>query len=273
MHGDCKSPRVIEMRGVEMLIRKQLATITEDPFVDWYDEGGKTLFVPGRAPYEPERPKVHTVWAKVRCRRCKPCLWHKRRQWTAKAIAEVRMSHRTWFGTLTCDGHRRTWARFAAEKWANTARAEPFSRMSEADRTTALAKFISPEVTRWLKRVRKNSGQSFRYLLVVEAHADGFPHYHILLHEPSSPVTKRELQGAWTWGFSQFKLLDPGDIGGVRYACKYLTKAAQTRVRASRQYGQFRGTKRKTELLNDATKEEGGVRPPAYPEGKEGEGP
>lgn len=238
--GDCEEPRPLELRGVESLLSKQLDTIRRDPFVDWYYENGDVRYLPGQAPDPAAPPKVLTVVIKVRCRKCSKCLWHKRRQWTAKAIAEVRQSRRTWFGTLTVGPDRRLWARCSAEQWARSARCEAFGNMTPIERTRALAKFISPEVTRWLKRVRKNSGAPLRYLLVVEPHADGFPHYHLLLHETAQAVGKRKLEQAWTWGFSQFKLLDAEQVSGVRYACKYLTKAAQTRVRASRQYGQFR---------------------------------
>jgi len=256
LHGDCEEPVTIGLRGVAEPLFNQLKTISDDPFVDWYKENGKTVFLPHRAPDEARPPATQTVWLKVRCRKCIRCLWAKRRLWTAKAIAEVRSANRTWLVTLTCDGHRRTWARFAAEKWCNTARSETFNAMSEADRTKALAKFISPEVTRWLKRVRKSSGVPLRYLLVVEPHKDGFPHYHLLVHEPSAPVTKRELQGAWKWGFSNARLLEQGDVKGTQYACKYLTKAVQTRVRASRQYGSFRPKTENGEVDLDARNEE-----------------
>lgn len=240
LHGDCEEPRTIEMRGVEMLLAKQLKAMA-DPFVDWVGRSeGEThpRFLPGREPW-PEQPKVLTVYAKVRCRKCARCLWHKRRQWTAKAIAEVRQSRRTWFGTLTVGPERRFWAKALAESTAIRRGHKGFGHMTPTERTKAIAAVLGPEVTRWLKRVRKSSSAELRYLLVVEPHKDGFPHFHILLHERGGAVSKRQLEKAWTYGFSKWNLVPPGEVTQTRYACKYLTKDAQTRIRASRRYGQL----------------------------------
>ena len=238
--GKCLRPIDRPLRGVEVLLPKQLATIKDDPFVDWYEDGGKVVWLPGRAPFEPEKPKVMTAWVRVACRKCEECLKHKRRLWTARAIAETRNALRTWFGTLTVSPERRFQAMMLAERKALNRRCERLDDLTSIERTKAIAAELAPEVTRWLKRVRFVSKAPLRYLLVVEAHADGFPHFHLLLHETSlAQVSKRTLEDQWTYGFSSWRLVPVGDMRQVTYVCKYLTKSAQTRVRASRHYGQL----------------------------------
>lgn len=234
MHGDCKAPRDVALRGVEALLLKQLAAIREDPFVDYADGYG---WLPGREP-RPEAPRTRTVYLRVRCRKCPACLKHKRRLWTARGIAEVRTSMRTWFGTLTVSPERRFQAKLLADKRSTTRRGEALSELSSVERTRAIAAELNPEVTRWLKRVRKQSGAKLRYLLVCEPHKDGFPHFHLLLHERGQPVSKRLLESQWTYGFSNWRLVPAGEVAQVGYVCKYITKSAQTRIRASRHYGQ-----------------------------------
>src|SRR3546814_2282418 len=50
------------------------------------------------------------------------------------------------------------------------------------------------------------TGVPLRYLLVVEPHDDGFPHFHILMHEQDSPVRKALLEEQWRSGFSHWRL-------------------------------------------------------------------
>ena len=222
-----------------MLIKKQLDAVRHDPFVDWYEDDGKVIWLPGREPWT-ERPQVMTAWVRVACRKCDECLRHKRRLWTARAIAETRNALRTWFGTLTVSPERRFQATMLAERKANLRRCERLADLTDLARTKAIAAELAPEVTRWLKRVRKQSAAPLRYLLVVEAHADGFPHFHLVLHETSlTQVSKRTLEGQWHYGFSSWRLVPHGEMRQVTYVCKYLTKSAQTRVRASRHYGQL----------------------------------
>lgn len=238
--ADCEEPHVIELRGVGPLLMRQLATVKDDPFVDWYDTPTGPQWVPHREPDAPKPPRVLTGYAKVRCRKCSRCLHYKKRLWTAKAISEVRQSHRTWFGTLTINPDRRVWAKSVAAKACLQRRAEHWSSLNDHDRTVAIAGVLQPEVTRWLKRVRKESRTTFRYLLVVEPHKDGFPHFHMLLHETGTAVVKRLLEAQWKYGFSKWNLIDPASIKEARYICKYIVKSAQTRLRASQHYGQLR---------------------------------
>lgn len=237
LHGDCSDPVDRELRGVAPLYKQRLAALA-DPFVDYADGYG---WLPGREP-RPEPPAVHTVYVRVRCRKCPECLRHKRRLWTARGIQEVRQSSRTWFGTLTVAPEYRFWAKAKAEQKAATSRRESWSTLTPSERTKAIAAQLSPEVTRWLKRVRKASGAKLRYLLVVEAHDDGFPHMHLLLHETTdSRVSKRQLESQWRYGISHWRLIEAGNVGSVGYVCKYITKSAQTRIRASQKYGRPNG--------------------------------
>lgn len=238
--GKCLRPIDRPLRGVETLLPKQLKAVNADPFVDWFEtDEGTIQWVPGREPWT-EAPQVQTAWIRVSCRKCEECLKHKRRLWTARAIAETRNALRTWFGTLTVSPERRFQATLLAERKALRRRCESLDALTATERTKLIAAELNPEVTRWLKRVRKQSGAALRYLLVVEAHADGFPHFHLVLHETSlAQVSKRTLEGQWTYGFSSWRLVPVGEMRQVTYVCKYLTKSAQTRVRASRQYGQL----------------------------------
>ena len=242
MHGDCENPVFIDVRGQGSLLPKRIAALRDDPFLDWV-EGPGARFLPRQALWHTDVvPDVRSVTLAVRCRKCPRCLVAKSRLWTARAFTEMNQSVRSWFCTLTVGPDRRFWAKAAAESLVANRWCETWADISEAQRFKAIERQLAPEVTRWLKRVRKNSGASLRYLLVSESHKDGFPHYHLILHEQGGSVTKRTLQDAWRWGFSRVNVVDQDSKGSAAwYVCKYLTKSAQARVRASRTYGQRPG--------------------------------
>lgn len=169
----------------------------------------------------------------VRCRKCPECLAYRGRVWTARAVAETLGSVRTWFGTLTLAPERALQARMAAD----SAMTHAISDRTAENHFQRMVDFVNPEITRFLKRVRKNSDARLRYLLVAEAHKSGMPHWHILLHEHAGSASKRELEAAWRYGFSHWRLVQTQDPRAARYACKYLSKTALARVRASKQYG------------------------------------
>lgn len=170
----------------------------------------------------------------VRCRRCPACLRQRARLWRARATCETLGSARTWFGTLTLAPDRATQARYHADRRLQ----ERISSQSDtANQFGAMVDFVNPEITRWLKRVRKNTDAALRYLLVAEAHKSGIPHWHCLIHEYAGKAPKRALHTAWRYGFSHFKLVDIEDARAASYVCKYLAKSAITRIRASRNYG------------------------------------
>lgn len=174
------------------------------------------------------------------CRKCEKCRDKRRRLWRARAIAEIRASSRTWFGTLTlspeqhylmqCRAHRRL--KLGAVKW---------SSLHQDDQLIEEHREVSIEITLWLKRVREQSKAALRILCVMEPHKSGLPHYHVLIHEAATPVVKSVLKSQWAaMGFSRWKLI-PSEASeqqrAASYVAKYLMKTTRARVRASVDYG------------------------------------
>lgn len=202
---------------------------------------------------EPNRPVSQRMF--VRCRKCEGCLSHRARLWTARAMDETKVSARTWFGTLTLEPGRQTWAKYSAlshlirRGWSQ-------SEIADSVLFENQCKVIAPEITKFLKRVRKTN--RFRYLLVTEAHKSGLPHYHLLIHEYEGSISKRVLEDKWRLGFSHWRLVPPGNEAACGYVCKYLAKSALTRVRASERYGEA-AMGLITERVVEATRRIGGV--------------
>lgn len=232
LHGDCSAPidHMVRGRGSDLLValddlRKQ----------DW-DFAPGYGWVPGTFRRSPV--PTDTAYVRVRCRKCPECLWHRRRLWTARAITELRLSPRTWFGTLTFRPMDRFRMVMKADQLSRQRRAERLDGLDDETKFQLTAQQTGREVTLFMKRLRKGAAGPLRYLLVTEAHKDGFPHYHLLLHETvASAVSKRQLEAQWLRGFSHWRLIDAHDPKATGYACKYLSKTASTRVRASQQYG------------------------------------
>lgn len=185
------------------------------------------------AAWQPNR----TLCQKVRCRKCAACLRQRARQWRERAIAEWRRAWhaglRTWFVTLTHHPEERYRLKLETEKRVGPG----FHRLGPEDQARELFRTAGKLPTRWLKRLRK-AGAKFRYLLVTEPHKDGFPHFHLLIHEVDdlNKLTKRLLQSQWArHGFSQAKLVE--NAGACSYVAKYLAKSTMNKVRPSRGYG------------------------------------
>lgn len=182
---------------------------------------------------------------RVRCRKCGPCRRAMRNYWGFAAMNQTleaaKSGHRTWFGTLTCDASwqgelltraiRKAPAGCTAD-WKNPMCEERYRRVS--------AEFLR-EVQKYWKRLR-NAGHAFKYIVVFEPHESGLPHAHFLLHEQDGTILQRSLKAEWPCGFTRFNL-----VGGrarnaaapnraAWYVVKYLTKATQTRLRASKGY-------------------------------------
>ena len=180
-----------------------------------------------------------------RCRKCPPCLRHRQRLWSARGFAESAVSSRTWFGTLTFNPVERVKHLYRAQIRHQRQTGEQWANIGEAEQFRYIAAETGSEVTRYLKRIRKGYAEldeapvRFRYLLVSEAHEDGFPHHHLLLHELGEEVVKRRLDRHWHQGFAKWRLAEVGSPKGAWYVCKYLSKSALTRVRASQRYGQL----------------------------------
>jgi hypothetical protein len=171
----------------------------------------------------------------VRCRKCKHCLAARAALWRHRAQAELANSTRAWFGTLTLSPERHAHVLNVARHKSDLD-GDDFAEFSEEAQFAARHGVISKEITRYLKRMRKESGAPLRYLIVAESHETGLPHYHALVHESEhvSRVGERTLSGQWTWGFSKWRLAKPESAG---YVCKYLSKCSRARVRASLHYG------------------------------------
>lgn len=161
----------------------------------------------------------------VRCRSCGWCLRQRSRAWESRASTETTRATRTWFITLTLS---------PANHYLMLAQARAAGRNDPsrefADRCWAIGK----EITRYLKRIRKESGAKLRYVLVAEPHKSGLPHFHMLVHEQGGKVAWKTLTTQWKLGHSKAKLCD---AGSARYVAKYLSKDARARVRASVHYG------------------------------------
>lgn len=181
-------------------------------------------------------PAPMVVTMKTPCRKCDRCLRHRARLWTARALAETRVSSRTWFGTITLTQEAQFSALTRARRFFSR-KGEDFETLPPDRQFIARHNAISPELTLWLKRVRAQAGVPFRYLLVCEAHQSGDPHYHVLIHEQSAlrPVRHKVLSRQWHLGFTNFKLVT--DERPAHYVAKYLSKSALARVRASLRYG------------------------------------
>jgi len=194
-----------------------------------------------------------------RCRQCEPCLKHRRRLWTARAVDEIAASNRTWFGTLTVAPAERFRLRVLAERKHLRASGENLHDLTSDEQFRLVAAELNREATLWLKRLRKTQ-PALRYLLVTEAHKSGDPHLHLLLHEGAQPVAKRSLEACWKLGYSNWRLVDQ-DRGAAVYVCKYLAKSALTRVRASIRYGRTQLLRSSTERLEAVTRSMAGVAP------------
>lgn len=182
-------------------------------------------------------PVGPALYLEARCRICEPCLKARASYWKLAAIREIERAQRTWFVTLTVRPEERLRVIYAAD--LRLAKAGVEDRCPK-EVFRAQLKVLSPHVTRFLKRLRKQSLARFRYLLVWEHHKDGFPHAHLLIHERSGSLTKRLVQDQWKLGFSNCKLVGAAEGGfhkAAAYTCKYISKSMLARVRASILYG------------------------------------
>lgn len=180
-----------------------------------------------------------TVRMTVKCRKCNRCRMEKSMDWQRRAQSETRIAQRTWFGTITLAPHHHN-------RFLNLARAREsrsginLDTLPREQQIAAVHRQVAIEITKYLKRVRKQAGASMRFLLVMESvvnHQDGMPHYHALVHEKlgSKPIRYAALSGQWRLGFTKWKLVSsPRE---VTYVTKYVSKDTQARVRASVRYG------------------------------------
>lgn len=221
--GSCTAPLAINLDST------QPASYTAGWTADGKYRGGPEYKKDGT-------PNTLLFLMNVPCRKCPECLKYRAYAWRERAMIECAQGIRTWFGTMTLnpDHHYRA-QQIATERCSRRATGD-FDAMSEVEQFKARHDVISTWITKYLKRVRKQSGSKIRYLITAEAHKSGLPHYHCLIHERDAehPVGERVLREQWSYGFSKFKLADEKS---AFYVCKYLSKDVRARVRASVRYG------------------------------------
>lgn len=234
--GTCEAPRPVELNGAARVMK-----------------GGRFVRANGVSPYN------LLLW--TRCRRCQTCARRRRNLWAARAREEVAMAARTWFATFTLSPANHTLLRARASARLHAGGTD-LQRLPPDEADAEVMKEYGAEVTKWLKRVRKNTGARLRYILVQESHKSGYPHFHALIHEVlgSAPIRHAALCSAWTLGFTKFKLIER-DVKACWYVTKYLTKGAASRVRASLRYG----TAEAARILNDALRRSGPTWPACTP--------
>lgn len=181
--------------------------------------------------------QVRSVEMWVRCRKCPNCLLAKASHWRNRIAAEIALSNRTWFGTMTLSPESHSSILNHARHRARQRGLGDLDAQPEADR---IRYELAPLIREWqlfMKRVRKQ-GARVRFFLVVERHKSGLPHLHCLLHEIGEPVRHRQLTSNWRLGFTNFKLVaEHKENLAARYVTKYVTKDTSSRVRASLGYG------------------------------------
>jgi len=174
------------------------------------------------------------------CRSCPTCLRRHARLWASRAVEETNESARTWFGTLTARPDVHVWIDAVA-----ATRTRDFWSLPSGKKFELQSKVIGEEVTKYLKRLRKESGHRIRYLCVTEVHDGektsdfmrGRPHIHVLLHEfAGQQFPKEMLERQWRHGFTKFRLVDNARHAAW-YVSKYISKASEARTRASLGYG------------------------------------
>lgn len=201
-----------------------------DPGTGPFHEGRNFTFTGGKMPM---KVVLHT-----RCRKCEKCRKARSNEWRYRAREELRRAARSWFGTLTLSPVAQYRVLSEARAYA-AKRSIAWNTLTDEERFKRVASTSLKEVTKYLKRVRKQSGVPLRYIVVTEQHKSGLPHFHVLMHEVElKPVTHRILSAQWTLGFEKWRLVPHDDLRGAGYIAKYLTKSdVAVRVRASQHYG------------------------------------
>lgn len=209
VHGDCLEPFVKVHKGTPR------AKSGERYWV-WTPERRSTLYV--------------EMW--LRCNHCRTCLMNRARLWSRRIRYETENAPRSWFGTLTLNPQQHVQCELLAQS-NNRAYFQLTPRQQLKERLAV----SGSEVTRYLKRVRKQATGKLRFVCVTELHKSGYPHYHLLIHEQvRGCVLHKMLANQWSWGFEKWRVLDP-QTAPAWYLCKYLTKENIDRVRASIRYG------------------------------------
>lgn len=173
----------------------------------------------------------------TRCRKCDRCKKARMLLWRHRCREEVRLAARSWFGTLTMGPAEQHRMLEVARHQAHST-SVPWNTLSEEQRFLRVANASLKEVTKYIKRFRKEAAVPFRYIVVTEQHKSGLPHFHMLVHETTlKPVRHATLSKQWNLGFEKWRLVPLDNPKSAEYVVKYLAKSSLTRVRASQDYG------------------------------------
>lgn len=169
----------------------------------------------------------------TRCRKCENCIKYRSRLWAGRAHRETLASPRTWLCTFTL---RPEVQQLVLDRCRLKYHAD-FDTLETDEQFALRVQEIQPAFTKMLKRIRKNSGATFKYIIVAEPHKSGAPHFHALMHEKSmdTPLRWAHIHDQWRLGFSHVKLVK--DAKTSYYVTKYISKSLKARVRASINYG------------------------------------
>lgn len=244
--GDCQSPHCTEKRarpdaygvGVPDIHRLE----KDDELAMWVDNP-LDAWQPVKRLGNLRNVKGGSLWMHLwtRCRKCPACRKQRARLWRARCRSELGQAPRSWFVTYTFNEVHRYNARLLARKLLLDRSGEHFEELTSNEQFMLLHEVVARELTLMIKRLRKNAKAPLRYMLVAEAHKDGFPHYHGVIHELNpGTLTERDIRAEWRGrglGFCEAKLVYDAAKGSA-YLCKYLTKSSLARVRASQNYGQ-----------------------------------
>lgn len=179
----------------------------------------------------------------ARCRECENCVKHRAKVWIARTIQEADATPgRIWFATLTSNEAHRAFidAAGGAER-ARHGKKYLDATPQQLFHFKAIA--MKREIAAWLKRVRagygRNGATKFRFVAVIEPHADGQPHAHVVLLEHGSPpLSERLLRSRWQpRGFAQCKLAEDRRRVAA-YISPYITKNGDALIWASKFFGQ-----------------------------------
>lgn len=211
-HADCENPFI-----------KTVVGSPSDKGVRYYE------WTPGR------RSTLYVeIW--LRCNNCPNCARARSRLWRGRINYELMNAPRSWFGTLTLTPERHHFCEVAARH--EIGGIEPWFQLGQDEQQKAVLRYSLAEVTRYVKRIRKQASGKLRFVCVTEYHKSGLPHFHMLVHEQTRGcVTHKILSSAWIWGFEKWRVAPTEDRRVAGYLCKYLTKSNVARVRASLRYG------------------------------------
>lgn len=189
-----------------------------------------------RPPRSKVLPLGFVVGLTMRCRKCQKCRRMRQMLWSDRAKNETANSFRTWFGTITiAPEHQYRFLCLARERQAK--QGIDYDQLDYGEQFRLRVREIGAEVTKYLKRVRKEAQAPMRYLWVCEVHKSGEPHFHVLVHEQAAGCNYKwaTLSQQWGLGFTKWNLVK--SLSQATYLTKYLSKSTAARVRASVGYG------------------------------------